>query len=255
VPRFAADSVLRHIFRENVLFLGGGRALLLQLAHPDVARGVADHSSFEDDPFSRLRRTIGIVDAIVFGDDDTADRAAAGLQRVHDRVTGAGYAANDPALLFWVHATLVDTGMRIFNGFVVPLSIDDRERAYADAVTLAEVIGVPRTEQPATYGEFRDYMRSMVTSLEVTDTAREVARSVLHPRLPVVTNPAMEVVRQLTVGLLPRPIREQYGFGWDAPRKAALNGTALASRLAHPLLPRPLRWGNVLRVPSLPARA
>jgi uncharacterized protein (DUF2236 family) len=246
VARFAEDSVLRRIYRENVLFLGGGRALLLQLAHPDVARGVAEHSSFEDDPFSRLRRTITVVDAIVFGDDDDADRAAAGLRRVHDFVTGPGYFANDPALLFWVHATLVDTGMRIYNGFVAPLSEADRERAYRDALVLGEVFGVAREEQPATYDDFRAYLRTMVGTLEVTDTARDVARAVLHPKLPAVTSPALELVRQITVGLLPRPIREQYGFRWDAPRKAALHATALASRMAHPLLPRPLRWGNAL---------
>ena len=246
MPRFADDSVLRRIYRENVLFLGGGRALLLQLAHPDVARGVAEHSSFEDDPFTRLRRTIAVVDAIVFGDDDAADRAAAGLRRVHDTVTGPGYAANDPELLFWVHATLVDTGLRVYNGFVAPLSDADRERAYADAVVLAEVFGVPRADQPATYAEFRTYLRETVSSLEVTDTARTVARAVLHPRLPVITSPALEVVRQVTIGLLPRPIREQYGFRWDASRKAALNAAALGSRLAHPLLPSQLRWGDPL---------
>lgn len=255
MARFADDSVLRRIYRENVLFLGGGRALLLQLAHPDVARGVAEHSSFEEDPFSRLRRTISVVDAIVFGEDDAADRAAAGLRRVHDRVAGAGYAANDPALLFWVHATLVDTGMRVFNGFVSPLSGSERERAYADAVTLAEVFGVPRQDQPATYADFRAYLRSMIATLEVSDTARHVAHAVLHPKLPAVTNPAFELVRQVTVGLLPRPVREQYGFRWDAGRKAALHGTALASRLAHPLLPRPLRWGNVLQTPPVAADA
>lgn len=246
MPRFPDDSRLRRVYRENVLFLGGGRALLLQLAHPDVAQGVADHSEFEVDPFSRLRRTIAIVDRIVFGEDDEADRAATGLRRVHDRVTGAGYAANDPALLFWVHATLLDTALRVYHGFVAPLPPAERERAYADAITLAEVIGVPRHLQPPTYDDFRAYMRDMVGTLEVTDTARTVAGAVLHPRLPAVTTPALELVRQLTIGLLPRPIREQYGFGWDARRKAALHAAALTSRVVHPLLPRPLRWGDLL---------
>ena len=246
MARFAEDSVLRRIFRENVLLLGGGRALLLQLAHPSVALGVAQHSSFETDPFARLRRTLTVVNDIVFGDDDTADRAAEGLRRVHDRVTGAGYAANDPELLLWVHATLLDTGLRIYNGFVAPLSDADRERAYLDAVTLAEVFGVPRDQQPATYGDFRAYLRATVGALEVTDVAREVATAVLRPQLPVVATPALEIFRQVTVGLLPRPVRDQYGFGWDARRKLALHAAATASRAVHPVLPRSLRWGDVL---------
>jgi uncharacterized protein (DUF2236 family) len=237
---------LRTVFKENVLFLGGGRALLLQVAHPDVARGVADHSDFANDPFSRLRRTIAVVDTIVYGTDDEAAQASAALRAVHERVRGDGYEANDPALLLWVHATLVDTGIRVYNGFVRPLSTRDREQIYDDAIEVAEVIGVPRAEQPATYADFRDYMRTMVGSLQVTDTAREVAHGVLHPKLPLVAGPAFELVRQVTVGLLPRPLREQYGFRWDAPRKAALNATALASRTVHPVLPRLLRHGPLV---------
>lgn len=237
---------LRDVFRENVLFLGGGRALLLQLAHPSVAQGVADHSDFARDPFGRLRRTIEVVDRIVYGTDDDAALAAASLRAVHDRVRGDGYEANAPALLFWVHATLVDTGIRVFNGFVAPLSTRDREEIHADAIRLAEVIGVPRDRQPATYEEFREYFRTMVGSLEVSDVAREVAHAVLHPSMPLVTGPAFELVRQITVGMLPRPLREQYGFGWDAGRKAALTATAIASRTVHPVLPRRLRHGNLV---------
>jgi uncharacterized protein (DUF2236 family) len=246
VSRFADDSVLRRITRENVLFLGGGRALLMQLAHPSVAQGVADHSDFASDPFSRLRRTIQVVDTVVFGEDDAADRAAASLRAVHDRVTGPGYAANDPALLFWVHATLLDTSLRVYNGFVAPLSQRDRERAYDDAIVLAAVFGTPAAEQPATYDEFRTYLRDMVGSLVVSDTARQVAGGVLHPRVPMVAGPALELVRQITVGLLPRPLREQYGFRWDGRRKAALHAAAFASRTVHPVLPRRLRHGPLV---------
>jgi uncharacterized protein (DUF2236 family) len=237
---------LKDVFKENVLFLGGGRALLLQVAHPAVALGVAEHSDFANDPFSRLRRTIAVVDRIVHGTEDEATTAAAALRLVHDRVTGPGYEANDPALLFWVHATLVDTGIRIYNGFVKPLSTRDRERIYEDAIAVAEMIGTPRAQQPATYAEFRDYMRTMVGSLEVSDTARQVATSVLNPKLPFLAAPAFELVRQVTVGLLPRPLREQYGFTWDARRKAALHAAALASRTVHPVLPRLLRHGPLV---------
>lgn len=246
MTRFAEDSVLRRVFKENVLFLGGGRALLMQLAHPSVAQGVADHSDFAEDPFSRLRRTIQVTDRIVFGDDDEADQAAAALRAVHTRVRGDDYEANDPSLLFWVHASLIDTSLRIYNGFVRPLSTDEQERAYGDAVVLAEVFGTPRDEQPPTYDAFRDYMRAMVGSLVVSDTAREVADGVLHPKVPFVVGPAFGLVRQVTVGLLPLPLRRQYGFTWDARRKAALHAAALASRTVHPVLPRSLRHGPLV---------
>ena len=36
--------------------LGGGRALLMQVAHPLVAAGVAEHSGYREDPWKRLER-------------------------------------------------------------------------------------------------------------------------------------------------------------------------------------------------------
>src|SRR6202165_5152051 len=102
---FAEDSITRRVNRENVLLLGGGRALLMQLAHPKVAAGVDEHSDFRSDPIRRLRRTLRMTMAIVFGDRETALAAARGVQHVHAGVQGAGYRALDPDLLMWVYAT------------------------------------------------------------------------------------------------------------------------------------------------------
>jgi ER-bound oxygenase mpaB/B'/Rubber oxygenase, catalytic domain len=110
---FPEDAVIRRIGNESIVLLGGGRALLMQLAHPKVAAGVADHSGFEADPFGRLRRTLEAVNTIVYGTAEEADRVAKILWAVHERVTGADYRANDPELLLWVNATLIDTALRI----------------------------------------------------------------------------------------------------------------------------------------------
>jgi uncharacterized protein (DUF2236 family) len=246
-PLFPPDAVIRRVDAEGVLLLGGGRALLMQLAHPAVAQGVADHSDFERDPFGRLRRTLEASFAMVFGTEEEARRTAAALRAVHDRVTGPGYRANDPELLLWVHATLVDTALRVYQRFVGPLSPDEQERYYQESALVAEIIGVPRDRQPADLAAFRDYVRTMVGSLEVTDTARRVARSVLDPpRIPWPAAPVLAVVRQVTIGLLPLPLRVQYGFRWDAPRKAALLTAAAASRLVMPRIPAPVRRAPVL---------
>src|SRR5215472_3016918 len=108
---FDDDSIIRRVNRENVLMLGGGRALLMQLAHPKVAAGVDEHSDFRTRPMYRLRRTIRLTMAIVFGDKDTAMAAARNVNRVHARVTGRDYRALDPDLLLWVHSTLVDSAL------------------------------------------------------------------------------------------------------------------------------------------------
>ena len=245
-PHFPHDAVIRRVDSEPVLFLGGPRALLLQLAHPKVAQGVAEHSGFESDPFARLRRTLEATSAIVFGTDDDARRAARHVRSVHGRVTGDGYRANDPELLLWVHSTLVDTALRIHRLFLKPLSAPDAEAYYQQSTRVAELLGVPRSVQPDDLGAFRAYMRSMVGSLQVSATARRLAQTVLHPRVPFVTEPAFAVVRHLTIGLLPPPIRDGYGLSWDPARRAALSGAMLASRAVLPLVPGALRRGIVI---------
>jgi uncharacterized protein (DUF2236 family) len=234
---FPDDAVIRRVGGETILLLGGGRALLMQLAHPQVAAGVADHSGFESDPFGRLRRTLEATYTIVYGTEQEADLVARQLWAVHERVTGPGYRANDPELLMWVNATLIDTALRVHARFLRPLSPADAERYYQESAVVAEALGVPRDLQPPDLAGFRDYMRHMVGSLRVSDIARRLADSVLHPQLPWPAEPGMALARELTAGLLPRPLREQFGLSWDRNRKAALLLAGAASRQVLPRVP------------------
>jgi uncharacterized protein (DUF2236 family) len=234
-------SIARRVDGELILLLGGGRALLMQLAHPLVARGVAEHSDFRRDPFARLRRTLDATNAIVFGSEAEARAAAAAVNAVHRRVVGDGYRADDPDLLMWVHATLVDTALLVHERFLRPLSPDDAERYYQESTAVAEALGAPRDRQPVDLAAFRQYVDGMVVSLEVSDQAREVAGAVFHPRLPMVTGPFVALGRQASIGLLPERLRRGYGFDWDGRRQLALDAAALASRRLLPLLPPALR--------------
>ena len=238
---FPRDAVIRRVNGEGVLLLGGGRALLMQLAHPSVAAGVADHSDFQRDPFRRLQGTLDAMTTVVYGSGEQARQMAAILERVHARVVGPGYSANDPELLWWVYATLIDTALRMHRRFLRPLSPPESAEFYAQSLIVAELLGVPASLPPATIDDFNAYIRHMVSVLRVSETARVLSRSVLHPQLPRLTEPAMELVRQVTAGLTPRPLREQYGLAWDAPRKAALLAAGAAARQVLPRLPSPLR--------------
>jgi uncharacterized protein (DUF2236 family) len=246
---FPPDAVIRRVDGENALLFGAGRALLMQLAHPAVAQGVADHSDFEHDPLRRLRGTLDASYTVVFGTRQQAERMAATIRRVHRHVTGEGYRADDPALLLWVHATLVDTALRVYRTLIGPLDPDEEAEYYEQSCVVAELLGCPRHDQPADLAAFRDYMRTMVCTLEVTPTARRVAAAVLRPRLqlagrvPIGTaaEPALALVRFLAVGMLPEPLRTQYGFPWDARRQMALRIGTEATRRALALVPSPLR--------------
>lgn len=238
---FADGSLIRRVDAEAALLMGGGRALLMQLAHPGVAAGVHDHSDFSGDPWRRLTGTLNAMYTIVFGTRAQAEATAAALDRVHERVRGEAYSANDPELKLWVHATLVDTAVQVHRRFLAPLSAEDASTYYEESKVLAELLGIPRSLQPGTYGDFRAFVRHEVATLEVSEQARAVARSVLHPRVPLVAEPVAELARQVTVGLCPAPLRHQYGLGWDRARELALNAAGLASRQTLGRVPAPLR--------------
>ncbi|MDQ3147557.1 MAG: DUF2236 domain-containing protein, partial [Actinomycetota bacterium] len=208
---FPPGAVIRRVNAEPVILLGGGRAVLMQLAHPSVAAGVAEHSGFAADPFRRLRQTLVAMNTIVYGTEEDARTTASELAAVHHRVRGATYAADDPELLLWVHATLVDTALRVHRRFLGELAADVAETYYLESTAVAELLGVPLDRQPPDLAAFRTYVRATVGELAVSDTARRLAAEVLHPRLPLVTGPLVELARQVTVGLLPPPLRSQFG--------------------------------------------
>src|SRR6202158_2741122 len=190
---YSDDSVIRRCNPRNVLFLGGGRALLMQLAHPKVAAGVDEHSDFRTHPIRRLRRTILMTMAIVFGDRETALRAARTVNQVHVRVQGDGYRALDPDLLLWVHATLADTALVTYLAFVGPLNEREREEFYQEFKLLGALLRIPRDRFSDTISDFQAYMEAMMTTgpVHVDRRAKDLARLMLRPSLRLLPGPAM----------------------------------------------------------------
>jgi uncharacterized protein (DUF2236 family) len=247
---FDEHSITRRINRENILLLGGGRALLMQLAHPKVAAGVDEHSDFRANPIRRLRRTIRMTMAIVFGDRETALAAARGVNQAHASVQGAGYRALDPDLLLWVYATLADTALVTYEVFVKRLLPEEREEFHREFKLLGELLGIPRDRFPNTVGDFNEYMEHMVSSgpVRVDARARELASQIMKPRVWLLRGPVMIPLNVVTTGLLAPALREQFGLPWG-PRQQRVYRLAVAVvprviALTPPLLrvwPRPGR--------------
>ena len=252
---FGPGSMTWRVNREGLLLLGGGRALILQVAHPLVAAGVAEHSGYREDPWGRLYRTLDVTTRMVFGDTATAEQAAAGLRRVHSRVRGvtrepggrfpAGtpYEASDPELLVWVHATLVDTSLLVYERYVGHLTIAERRRYYQEQRLLGEQLGMPCPLQPSTYADFNGYVADMLESdaIAVTDALRDVADAVLRPELPLVARPLVEALNLATIGMLPGRLRRELGLGWGPQRERLLAASRALLRSTVPLLPGALR--------------
>ena len=173
--------------REAMLLLGAGpRALLLQLAHPGVAAGVADHSDFRADPWARLQGTLRSYLRIVYGTGTAARSEIRRLNELHRTITGPTYRARDPELSLWVHATLVDSTMVAYDALVEPLSAARREAFYAETRPIAIAFGVPADRVPADIAAFDAYLAAMLAPdgpVHPTPTARALAEVILHPPL------------------------------------------------------------------------
>lgn len=222
-------SVAYRVNMEPVPFLGGGRALLLQVAHPKVAAGVEQHSSYASDPWGRLFRTVDVMLKLGFGSAEVSRRQSRKLAAMHQRVRGVTadgepYDALDPQLLVWVWATLVDTALVLYERCFGPLGALDRERYYDESKLVAYACGVPEGGCPATGEDFRRYMDAVIAhELRVTAAGVAVARATMDPPLPAPFGAlAGKPLRLVTAGLLPPSLRDEYGFSWDAVKQRRL---------------------------------
>jgi uncharacterized protein (DUF2236 family) len=240
---FGPGSLTWRVNGEAVLLLGGGRALILQVAHPKVAAGVAEFSDYRRDPWGRLYRTLALTLAIVFGEPGASRAASRRLRRVHARVAGTDdrgepYRALDPELLLWVHATLIDTSLTLYERYVAELTAGERRRYYEEMRALGEAYAIPRDSMPVDYAAFRRYWAGMLLDgLRVTQTTRDVADAVLHPDLRPVAWPVAELLRLVTVGTLPDALRDELDVDWGPGRERLLAGSQAAIRPLMPLLP------------------
>ena len=159
--------------------LGWVRAILLQLAHPLIATGVAEHSTFRGSTsaaFSRLHHTVGSMLAISFGDDREREAALDAIRAIHRRVHGtllsrcgpfpAGtcYSAEDPSLLLWVHATLIDSILRVYDQLVRPLTDSERDVYCAEAADVAVALGAQDKDMPRSWRSLHAYLDAQYVS-------------------------------------------------------------------------------------------
>jgi uncharacterized protein (DUF2236 family) len=231
---------------ETVLIVAGPRALLMQIAHPLVAAGVARHSDFPAAAFERLGRTLEATLAISFGDAKQARAAAASVTAVHRRVagrttSGAAYSALDPELLLWVWATLVDSALVAHRRLVGGLDEAEEGRYVADMRTLALAMHTPARVLPKDLGAFHGYVERTMGGLEVTDDARRLAPAILTPPLPAAIRPLGAVQRRVTIGLLPEPLRRAYGLRWSRRQERAFHAATAAVRASLRASPSALR--------------
>ena len=251
---FGETSISWKINRESALFLGAGRAALLQLAHPWVAAALDQHSNLRNDPLARFHNTFRVVFTMIYGTLEQALAASRYLYQLHTRIQGqlpepvasfargSHYQANEVDALRWVYATLVESAVLAYEAVLPPLSVAEKEAYYAESKTLASLFGIPTHALPADWAAFAAYNREMLASgtLGVDALSREMAHRVLHGRGSWI--PVPRWYRGLTAAWMPEPLREAFAlpFG-ERERSAAVRARHWLPR-AYKALPATLRY-------------
>ncbi|MGI8551819.1 MAG: oxygenase MpaB family protein [Dehalococcoidia bacterium] len=255
---FGPDSVTWRVAREPLLLLGGGRALLLQVAHPLVGQAVVDHSDYEQRPYDRLLGTVRWLVLTTFGTTAEAEQASRRIRGIHERVRGGldranatrhfdegqAYAAANPALGRWVLATIVESILVVYEAFVGPLPPADADRFVREWQAAGDLMGIQRACFWGSAAALHRYVTAQIESDTVlpVPASRLAARTVLRPPLPwPQLSPLPALAAFLTIGLLPEPLRRGYGLPWTGLQQRLHAAACRLLRLAHPYLPRKLR--------------
>jgi uncharacterized protein (DUF2236 family) len=255
LQRPGPGSISWEINREAIAVAGWGRAILMQLAHPAVAAGVHDHTTFRGSlraSFRRFHSTVSAMLAITFGDREEMIAAAAGINTIHDRVRGSvaadaneTYSAHDPELQRWVHATLVESIPLTYALLVRPLTPAERDRYCTESALMEPLLGMPAGWLPRASAALDDYISAMLASgrLTVTATSRALANAVLYPPHWRLLWPAFRPLQLLTIGTLPPSLRNAYGFTWrERDARALGRWLRLLRVLVRVLPPFARRW-------------
>lgn len=253
-------SLARRVHGErSVGLLYGQRALLIGALEPLTYTGTMLSTSAGEWPFTRLARTAKIQETVFLGTREEADKALAAVHRLHERIkgelveaagshpAGAAYSAFDPELMLWTLAVIADSGRALYEAMVRPLSAAELEGLWRDYVRFGELFGLPASEVPASYREFRAWFDGRLASpeLHATPHALEMAPLVAFRQpVPLPARGNLATQNLIIKGTLPPRVREIFEIGWSGAHELAYRSLTAAHRRAHDALPRRVRRGR-----------
>jgi len=252
---YGPDSMMWKVGREFISFFGAGRAVLLQLAHPWVANAIDQHSETRNDPMGRGRRTFINVFSMVFGSTEQVMRAANYVYQMHAKIQGtlpeesgafgkdSYYQANEVGAMLWVHATLWDTQIRMYELVYGPLGEQEREQYYQETKLFAYLFGIPESAIPPTWKDFQHYMDTMLASDRIVArrVGKEMGQMVFNLGGPL--QPALSWLELMTAFMLTPRLAREFGLPEDTPenRRRFERGLKLV-KTVYPRLPERVRF-------------
>lgn len=239
--------------------LVAGSALVIQTMHPAVGAAVAEHSTYKDDPWGRLDRTLTSVQKWVYGGAAGPEEGRR-LRDLHRPISGVdeqgrAYHALNGEAWAWVHLSLFERFLALNRYFGTPYTQEEEARLYAESLHLGRILRVAEREMPPDLKTFWRYFDEMVADrLEAHPTALDVLAVMrgtpVPPRLPAALRrlwvpvgvASGEFNYFLAVGTLPPAVREKLGLDWSARDERRLRRLGRVIALVTPRLPERLRY-------------
>jgi uncharacterized protein (DUF2236 family) len=244
---FGPGSVTWQVNRESAVFLGAGRAALLQLAHPWVAAALGQHSNLLNDAVGRFHSTFRVLYTMLFGTRGQATEASKQLYRLHTGIrgelpSGEHYEANETAALRWVYATLVESAMTAYEFVLPPLTMSERGQYYAESKRMAALFGISGEALPKDWTGFLQYTTDMFDSPELSvDTgALALGRSVMSGAGTWIRPPHWYAA--LTACWMPPRLRIAFALPFGAREEEAVHWAGRWLPRLYASMPGPLRY-------------
>ena len=244
---FGPGSITWRVNRESAVFLGAGRAALLQLAHPWVAGALAQHSNLLNDAVGRFHSTFRVLYTMLFGTRGQAANASMQLYRLHtgirgDLPSGEHYEANETAALRWVYATLVESAIMAYEFALPALTLSERGQYYAESKRMAALFGISAEALPNDWTGFLQYTAKMVDSpqLRVDAGALALGRSVMSGAGTWIRPPHW--YGALTAYWMPPRLRAAFALPFGAREEEAVRSAGRWLPRLYPFIPGALRY-------------
>ncbi|MGD2134474.1 MAG: oxygenase MpaB family protein, partial [Maricaulaceae bacterium] len=196
--------------------------VILELAEPRVRAGVWEHTRFREAPRERIQRTGLAAMVTVYGARSVAQALITRVNRMHARVRGTTpegepYAADDPELLTWVHATAAFGFVEAYSAYVAPLSRAERDRFYAEGREAAQLYGA--VNAPTSQVEMDVLFDVTLPRLAPSPVVFEFLNVVrAAPILPPLARGLQAPMIKAAVSITPAVVRRTLGLGsqWTA---------------------------------------
>lgn len=246
---FTPESITWKIHSDPSMFVGGIRALLEQALHPEAMAGVAAHSNFREDAWGRLERTGDYVTTLTFASKDNAEKLAARVRGVHEKLK-----LDDQRLLLWVHMAMVDSFLDTAIRSGLSLSDGEQDQYLDEMVIFACLVGIDEDKVPRTVKELEDYFKNIAPELSASDDAKRAALFIALPPLPPLLRfgtpiaPLWGSVTSIAGSALPKWAKSLYGWPTLPGQEIATNIALRSLRSALLLIPENLRRTPEMRL-------